>query len=501
MKSVWLSPAAFLFVAVPLGALAQDQQVSEEIIVAQAQPAQAPPAPATPPPTQDPSSPTKQEQAGAVRGAPPPATIKIGAVSLTPYGTIIASSHWNTGGFGANPCSATCETAEATGAATSSDFPNFANGMPGSFIMSSRLSRFGVNLDLPTEGLPGTTLKGQVEIDFGGGFTTTGNSFQWYVPVPRLRLANSTLRFKLGDTASASVLAGLAPGLLAPLFGFRPSFHTPIFYFAGNLWSRSPQFRVFGDFGSDVALTWALAMLSPLSNIADTLSTQAMPNDFGPGNRARMPDFEARVGVLVKQDKKTVADVGVSGHVGREYYVLTGQDKDVDSWGTALDVNLNFGFVGVRGEVFAGMNLDSNNGNFPGAFPAPAATAANVNYAAGGVRIVRAAGSGLPDNVHPIHTRGGWAQLIVTAIPKLQLVGGYGFEDPNDEELGDPVTNNTFKIRNAHIYGCAMLSPTKAWFTAFEVIQTTTTYAAALPNGLEPDVSSEQFTLSVGATF
>jgi hypothetical protein len=215
-----------------------------------------------------------------------------------------------------------------------------------------------------------------------------------------------------------------------------------------------------------------------------------------------MPDFEARVGVLVKQDKKTVADVGASGHVGRERYVLTGADKDVDSWGAALDVNLNFGFVGFRGEAFAGMNLDSNNGNFPGAFPSFSLTQnPNLNYAVGGVRFVRAAAAGLPDEVHPIHTRGGWAQLIVTAIPQLQLVGGYGFEDPNDAELGDPVANNTLKVRNAHLYGCAMLSPTKSWFTAFEVIRTTTTYAAALPNGLEPDVSAEQFTLSVGATF
>jgi hypothetical protein len=496
MKSVLLlSSVVFLFVAFPLDALAQEQKASEGTVVAQAPPA-------------EPKSPTQQEPGPGSQPLTPaqakapaaPAALKIGSVSLTPYGTIVASAHWNTGGFGANPCNANCESVDATGVMMSTDFPNFANGMQGSFIMSSRLSRFGVNLDLPTEGLPGTTLKGQVETDFGGGFTTTGNSFQWYVPVPRLRLANSTLKFKLGDTASASILAGLAPGLLAPLFGFRPSFHTPIFYFAGNLWSRSPQFRVFGDVGGDLSLTWAAAMLSPLSNIADTLVPQAMPNDFGPGNRARMPDFEARVGVLYKQDKKTVADVGLSGHVGREYYVLTGQDKDVDSWGAALDVNLNFGFVGVRGEAFAGMNLDANNGNFPGAFPVFPANG-SWNYAAGGVRFVRAGTSGPPDNVHPIHTRGGWAQLIVTPVPQLQLAGGYGFEDPNDAELGDALTGNTLKQRNAHLYGAVMLSPTKAWFTAFELIQTTTTFEAQLPNGMGPDVSANQFTLSVGASF
>jgi hypothetical protein len=489
MKSVLsLSPAVFLFVAFPLDARAQEQKASEGTVVAQAPPA-------------DPKSPTQQEPGPGsqpltpAQAKPPaapaaPTALKIGSVSLTPYGTIIASAHWNTGGFGANPCLATCETLEATGAATSGDFPNFANGMPGSFIMSSRLSRFGVNLDLPTEGIPGTTLKGQVEIDFGGGFTNTvGNSFQWYVPVPRLRLANSTLRFKLGETASASILAGLAPGLLAPLFGFRPAFHTPIFYFAGNLWSRSPQFRVFGDVGGDFSVTWAAAMLAPLTNLADSVTTQLISNDFGPGNRARMPDFEARVGVLYKRDKKTVADVGVSGHVGREYYALTGQDKDVDSWGAALDANLNFGFIGVRGEVFAGMNLDSNNGNFPGASPG------------GGVRFVRAAATGLPDNVFPIHTRGGWAQLIVTPVPVIQLVGGYGYEQPTEGDLGTPPLADTIKLRNAHIYAAVMLSPTKAWFTGFELIQTTTTYAGELPNTLGPDVSANQFTLSVGANF
>lgn len=515
MKSVYSVLTLLLLAGVSPPAWGQEQQPAEKdspettagVAVAQASdpksPTQQEPgpgsqqgtgtaqAPATgQPATADPKSPTQQEPGpgsqplspAAAKPPPGPTSIKYGGVSLTPYGTIVASAHWNTAGFGSAPCSATCETTEATGAATSGDFPNFANGMPGSFVMSSRLSRFGVNLDLPAGDL-GATIKGQVEIDFAGGFTGGDNGLQWYVPVPRLRLANGTLKMQLSDAASVSILAGLAPGVIAPLFGFRPSFHTPIFYWAGNLWRRSPQFRIFGDIGGDFSLTWAAAMLSPVTNLADTATTQLIRADFSPGTRAKMPDFEARVGVLYKQEKKTVADVGVSTHVGQEYYMLSGADKEIDSFALALDANLSFGFIGVRGEAFTGRNMDSAQGNF-----------------GSGVRFIRAATSGPPDDVVPIDTRGIWGQLLITPIPQLQLVGGYGFEDPDDTDLGDPVPA-TAKTRNSHIYGAVMVNPVKAWFAAFEFIQTDTDYGDVLPNGMGPDLMSRQFTLSTGFSF
>ena len=507
MKTMLLTPAIWLFFAVPLAALAEDEKPAEAsapraadgTVVAQAPTTPAPPAQSnpsqSPPPSQEPTSgastgASKTEGAAQAKGAPPPATIKIGGISLTPYGTISVGAHWNSAGFGSSPCNANCETTEATGGSTSGDYPNYANGMPGSFIMSARQSRFGVNVDFPTEGLPGVTLKGVVEFDFAGGFTSTsGNSYNWYVPTPRLRHANSTLKFKLGDAASASILAGQAYGLIAPLFAVRPNYQPALFQNAGNLWNRAPQFRVFGDFGGDFQLTWAVAMLAPLTNLADATTTQLIANDFGPGERARMPDFEARVGVLAKQNKKTIADVGLSGHVGRQRYVLTGADKDVDNWATAIDVNLNFTLIALRGEAFAGENMGSAQGHFPGASPVT------------GVRLVRAA-AGPPDQVHPIHTHGGWAQLIVTPVDPIQVYGGYGFEQPNDTELGTDLatTAPTQKLKNAQIQVGASFSPTKAWFAAFEYIRTMTTYAGTLPNGLPPDLAGDSYVVTIGAT-
>lgn len=429
--------------------------------------------------------------AAAQQTAPPASSsLKLGSVSVTPYGTIVGSAHWNASGFGSAPCPNPCETAESARGATQTDYASFANGMPGAFIMSSRLSRFGANLQFPTDGLEGFTLKGQVEIDFGGGFTSSGNSLAWYVPVPRLRLANTTLKWQFSDAASVSILGGLAPGLIAPLFGIRPILHTPIFFYAGNLWRRSPQFRVFGEVGGDLAFTWGAAMLSPITNLADSATTQVINTDFGPGNRSRMPDFEARLGFLYKKEKKTVADVGVSTHLGRErYFTSAGTDQDVDSFAVALDANLSVGIFGLRGELFTGHNMDNANGNFPGASPS------------GGIRFVRAATSGPPDEVAPISTRGGWAQLAITPVQQLHFLGGYGFEDPNDADLANPTLAPTTKLRNQQIYAGLIVTPTKAWFLGLDVIRTTTLYAGEVSDGKGPRLTADQLTLATGASF
>jgi hypothetical protein len=164
---------------------------------------------------------------------------KVGAVSVTPYGFIKATVAYD------------------TSAPNGDDFP-----FPGIFLNSSdpfstgptrnpsfhikaRSSRFGANFEWP-DAAPDLTLTGRIEGDFEGNFSEVDNADVSSIrnPGPRLRLAyvrldygankNSDFFFEGGQNWTLFGSTAL-PNLVETTF---------LGAFSGDIWERSPQFRL-----------------------------------------------------------------------------------------------------------------------------------------------------------------------------------------------------------------------------------------------------------------
>jgi hypothetical protein len=434
------------------------------------------------PGAQQPTSPSTAPPAAQA----PPSSLKVGNLSFDLYGFFLVTAHINEVGFGPAPFTTEeGETIEASGASTRLDFPNFANGLPGGFIMTVRQSRLGTRMELPTE--IGTTLRGRLEFDLMGGFLNNSNAISWFTPLPRLRLAFVSGAWKLGEVGSIGFVAGQDFGLFAPLSAVSPALNGgPVFGSAGNAGGvRSPQFRVEGDFGADLKLAWGIGILTPPSNLENSTTPQLITADFGPGTRSGVPSFEGRLGLLYKRGKQSIVELAVSGHRDQEVYMLVdGRDARVVGEGVAADLQATLGIVGLRGEVFSGKNLDGVLGNWTN----------------NGVRLVRdASATSSPSSVIPIRTRGAWGQAILKPIPLLQVFGGMGVENPDDEDLGESATT---KRHNRQIHAGAIVTPTKVWTIGAEWMRTTTRYVGPLPRHPESDVlSGNHFAFSTALTF
>jgi len=419
-----------------------------------AQPAQEAPAAAPAPAPAAPAAPAAAPAAPVAEPARPAMEVKVGEVKFTPYGQIVFAGFFNDTRF------------------SNQEYGGVAVGGPGNVLFSARQTRFGVRIDLP-EAL-GAQLKGVIEGDFEGGFPSTGpsttapNNSAWYQPVPRLRIAWGTATWKL-DSGTFGVGFGQEFGLAAPLFAVSSAYlANPLFQYAGNLNRRSPQVRLFGDFGmSGFGLNWAAAVLSPVDQPLTTPTGVVAPSatDNGTGNQSRMPDAEGRIGLSYKSGGKLLGEVGVSTHWGKERaYGTTTLDVTKKLW--ALDAQLNgpFGFS-LRGEAFHGQDLDTQRGNFDSA----------------GVVIVNTG------DAHAIREEGAWAQAIWSPAPIVQLTFGGGYDNPFDEDLAKPATDKT---RNTMVAAGLILNPSKNWRAGLEWVHVMTKYGQSSAIGNQLAISS-----------
>jgi hypothetical protein len=189
------------------------------------------------------------------------------------------------------------------------------------------------------------------------------------------------------------------------------AFASPALVRSGNLYLRVPQVRLErrtgAGAGADLVLTGAI--VAPLSgDFTTTLYTFAPPALAG--ERSRWPAAQGRVAWRSRPDTGALAwDVGVSGHYGREK--TASAERDVEAW--AADGEVRFGRVAVAGEWFAGDNLDAFGG---------------------------AVGQ-------PRRARGGFGEVRLAALSRLDLVAGGG----------------TDRVRDARASG-ALLSSNLSWF-------------------------------------
>lgn len=300
------------------------------------------------------------------------------------------------------------------------DIPNIvpetpADGRAGTFASALRQTRLGLAFDGPTIG--GARTSGVVAMDFFGGVPgfQTGQG----MALPRLLVAYARVdgdRTALKVGQDHMVLAPRDPSSLA-------AFAFPALFRSGNLYLRAPQITAERQLTSSVRLAGGL--MTP--NAGDLPELYRFVPPALAGERSRMPAFQARLAYA----RGTTggyphAEVGVSGHYGRERRGAL----QSESWAAAVDLASRRDWFGVAGEVFSGSNIDAFGG-----------------------------GMGLDGRAV-----GGWAELQFFPTDRLRFNAGGGVDTMRSNPTLVP------RRRNRSAYGNVMLALTPELEASFEYV-------------------------------
>jgi hypothetical protein len=348
-----------------------------------------------------------------------------------------------------------------SGTLNANDLPRYAKGGPAdeeALGMGVRQSRLRLNIGIPTdELLLNAKLKALVELDFMGGNAVGSDD----PSLPLVRLRHAWVSAAWPRLGNLSVLVGQSWGIVGGPFFAQSLSHlaTPRFAGAGFLYRRAPQIRVSGDVGQTFGVAYQVGALAPFDRAGVTAdAANGVPGPVG--ERSGAPNVEARLAGVYRSTGKTRAELGVSGHYGKEKFSFpqtTGPAKDVttDSRAVAVDLKLELPYVQLTGGAFSGENLD-------------------ILYAVNGKGVVTDVAAATVSN---IETRGLWAQAAVTPVAGYTFLLGAGQEDPRDGTL--PPASASPILRNTQLSTGALVNLTSKWRIGFEatryITQTLTT--------------------------
>lgn len=290
-----------------------------------------------------------------------------------------------------------------------------------------------------TAGVPefaGGAFTGELDVDFFGGQQPSagGRTF----PLLRLRRMRAEVAWPhawLMIGQEAPPIVEINPSSLAQL-------GIPAFASAGNLWLWIPQIRLGAEAGSTVRVGLEAAALAPTAGEPQS----AFFTEPDRAERSRRPFAQGRLRVRWLEEQ-TSGDISIGGHYG---WLARPGDSLVTSRAVAASLSISATkYVELRAEVFAGQALAGLGG--------------------GGI------GQGLGPGDVAVRTRGGWAQLNLRPVPRLELGAGYGLDDPNDADL-DALTA---RLKNLSWEGHLHWRPGPLVFGA-EFRRIETTYGAPL---------------------
>ncbi len=278
------------------------------------------------------------------------------------------------------------------------------------FNMTANATRFGV-LAQSTRNEK-VDITGNIEFDlYAGAFS--GPTPQENNPMLLLRQAYFTMKWR-----NTRVTAGQTNDLVSPLEPTTLNYST--LWGCGNIGYRRPQVSMayvvnaspttdvtlaggfFRTIGSDLTPTFSLSLGE----------TQDVSDD---GTDAAIPSVQALLDVNHDMASGGTLRAGVSGLYGRlNAETNLGNSQKYESWAlsTHLMVTTPTG-VGVAGEFFTGSNLQS--------------------YLGGVMNDSRIDG---------VHAVGGWVSGWVQPTPEVKLTGGFGIDDPKDEDITSGRTQN-----------------------------------------------------------
>ena len=290
------------------------------------------------------------------------------------------------------------------------DVPNWAqprDPMDSNSALGGTIRQSLVGLEVFGPEVAGARTRGEVQMDFFGGFPSTG----YGVSVGLMRLRTGTIHF---DWTNTSLVAGQDTPFFSPLSPTSfASLANPAFAYSGNLWVWTPQVRI----EHRLRLSESSQVVVQ-GGILDSLTGEPPPNPneraVQAGERSGQPAFAARVS-LASTVFGSPLDLGFGGFYGRQNW---GFGRRVDGWAGTVDWDLPLGpRFALSGEFYRGRSL----GGF-----------------GGGLRPSVVYNGVLSDpgtSVFGLNTTGGWGELKYRATDKLEFNGAFGLDNPFASDL------------------------------------------------------------------
>ena len=329
------------------------------------------------------------------------------------------------------------------------------------FTVDARTSRLGFKLEGPRVEQLNADLRGCLEFDFQGAYNGSKNKggIQLRRAYAELVDAENQRRFLAGQ--DWEIISPLCPQMLNYLPGG----------FAGSLQYRRAQVRFEQGYTFSPDFQ-TLAQFAVCDNVLGDYTSTAGVSATSSG----WPVLEGRYAVSLFKDARDglPITVGVSGHIGEQYYKFspiagtfasTSERVAVETWSANLDadVPLTKKFR-VQGEYYVGKNVSSFIGG--------------INQ---GVDLYRRDALG---------ASGGWMALHTDWTEKFATNVGYGMEKMDADDLvGTSVASNGFatsRTRNELYFVNFMYNWTPQFMTGIEVGYWQTQYQKADVTGETP---------------
>jgi regulator of replication initiation timing len=290
------------------------------------------------------------------------------------------------------------------------DFPSFVPapypGHPqGSFGATVRQSEVGLEVFGPH--LVGASTRGDLQMDFAGGFPNIPNG----VTSGILRLRTATLRL---DWKKTSIVAGQDEAFFTPLSPTSfSSLAVPAFNYAGNLWEWVPQVRV--EHSVDITANSNLLMqFGILDNLTGDLPASQWGNIPQAGQRIGQPAYATRVAWSRPVFGQPLT-LGAAAYYGRQDWWF---DRYEDGWaGTAdWDIPVSRRWT-VSGEFYRGKALGALGGGI-----------GRSTILSGPIIYPRV-------QVRGLNSLGGWSQLKFRPTAKLEFNAAFGIDNPIAQDV------------------------------------------------------------------
>lgn len=279
------------------------------------------------------------------------------------------------------------------------------------FSMSIRKTRLGLNILFPSITTVSLKLKG--EVDFSGNMTSSGTAEGR--PQMRMRHAYADLNKNLG-MGSIGILVGNTWSPATPnIFpsGINPSGGWGI----GNVWQRMPQITVNGKLKFNQITTGII--LSATRPMSGNSANKGLSSEVGDaGDYSLMPIWQGQIFTSGKIGSISFL-LGIGGAYGKENYedgvlltngtTLQGEKVDVQLLNVGL--KLTHKYAGISGKAFMGKNL-------------------NV-FGVMGADVIKDDSDMIIDGAK---AKGFWIQGDIKPVSTLYIAGGFGVEDPDDEQ-------------------------------------------------------------------
>jgi regulator of replication initiation timing len=290
------------------------------------------------------------------------------------------------------------------------DVPTYASpfgpyGLTPSFGATVRQSELGLEVFGPE--LAGAKTRGQVQLDFGGGFPA-GALDGINTGIVRLRTANMRM-----DWENTSLIVGQDSLFISPNSPTSfASLLVPSFGYSGNLWSWAPQVRLEHNFNlaDDQKVSVQAAILDNVTG-EPSYGSHRLPQA---GEASGIPAYAART-AWTKDISGKPLTLGASGYYSRQNW---GEGWIADGWAAVGDWHIP---LSSRFEFSGGAYRGRAVGGLGGGIGQSVLISANpINFA--------------PDFL-PLNSAGGWSQLKFSATSRLEFNGAFGIDNPFAADL------------------------------------------------------------------